>query len=142
MQSEMKSENEVKKEYLSRYGKALQAEKVIQEEIQQLRLDKMCPSIMQDGMPHGNAGSGDLSGYMAKMDELLEDLKQQMEKRLQIMKGIIRDIERMKNETEKTVLRLRYIHLLKWEEIALKMGYSWKQIHRIHGKALKNFKMT
>ncbi len=48
----------------------------------------------------------------------------------------------MENEDEQEVLRLRYILGMKWEEVAVKMGYSWKQTHRIHSSALKNFKMT
>jgi DNA-directed RNA polymerase specialized sigma subunit len=48
----------------------------------------------------------------------------------------------MENEDEQEVLRLRYIKGLKWEEVALKMNYSWKQVHRIHSSALKSFKMT
>ena len=48
----------------------------------------------------------------------------------------------MENEDEQRVLRLRYIRGLKWEEVAVEMGYSWKQIHRIHSSALTNFKMT
>ena len=40
------------------------------------------------------------------------------------------------------IKRLRYLRGYTWEQICVKMEYSWKQIHRIHGKALKNFKMT
>ena len=45
------TENEKKKEYLKSYGKALRREQRILDEIQCLRLDKMFPSIVQDGMP-------------------------------------------------------------------------------------------
>ncbi len=30
---------------------------------------------------------------------------------------------------------------MKWEKIAVEMGYAWAQIHRIHSSALKNLKM-
>ena len=66
----------------------------------------------------------------------------QMNQRIDLRKEIVHKIEEMGDETEKLVLRYRYIHLLKWEEIALRMDYSWKQIHRIHGKALSDFKVT
>mgnify|MGYP004510728307 CR=1 FL=1 len=138
---QIREENEKKKEYLKRYHVAVLAEKEIQEEIDQLRMDKMFPGMIQDGMPHGSS-SGDLSAYAAQLDELLVELKDQMEKRIRIRREITRKIESMQDETEKTVLRLRYIHWMKWERIAERMGYSWKQIHRIHGMALTNFKMT
>lgn len=43
-------------------------------------------------------------------------------------------------EREKLLMRLRYIDNLKWEEICVKMNYSWRQIHNIHSKALKGCK--
>lgn len=141
MDDEIVKINQEKKEYLNGYRDAIRAEKAIEEEIQQLRLDKMCPSVTQDGMPHGT-GCSDLSGYAAKVDEMMEELRQQMNQRIDLRKEIVHKIEEMGDETEKLVLRYRYIHLLKWEEIALRMDYSWKQIHRIHGKALSDFKVT
>ncbi|RHV91250.1 hypothetical protein DXA96_03540 [Lachnospiraceae bacterium OF09-33XD] len=100
----------------------------------------MMPAVVNDGMPHGS-GIGDLSGYAAAMDRLMNDLKEQLEKRITIRREITQKIEKMPNETEKMVLRYRYIHLLKWEEIAVKMCYSWKGIHKVHGRALQHFKM-
>ena len=135
-----KTENEIKKEYLQSYRYAVIAETQIKEEIDQLRMDKMFPGLVQDGMPHGSGGN-DLSAYAAKLDELLSELKDQMDKRIQLRREIVKKIEAMDSETEKAVLRYRYIHMLKWEEIAVKMEYSWQHVHRIHGKALSHFKM-
>ena len=98
-------------------------------------------SLEQDGMPHGS-GCSDLSEYAAKLDELLRELKEQLEKKIEIRREITQKIDAMTDETESLLLRYRYIHLLTWEEVAVKMDYSWKQIHRIHGNALQNFKMT
>lgn len=136
-----KTENEIKKEYLQSYRDAVIAETQIKEEIDQLRMDKMFPGLIQDGMPHGSGGS-DLSAYAAKLDELLGDLKEQMEKRIQLRREIVKKIEDMDSETEKAVLRYRYIHMLKWEEIAVKMHYTFRHVVRIHGEALKKFKMS
>lgn len=136
-----KEENEKKKEYLRRYHAAELAEREIREEIDDLRMNKMFPALIQDGIPHGSS-CGDLSAYAVQLEELMDNLKAQMEQRIRLRKEITQKIEEMPDETEKTVLRLRYIRWLKWEQIAGRMGYSWKQIHRIHGKALADFKMT
>lgn len=135
-----KEENEKKKEYLRRYHAAELAEREIREEIDDLRMNKMFPALIQDGMPYGSS-SGDLSAYAAQLDELLVELKDQMEKRIRIRREITRKIESMQDETEKTVLRLRYIHWLKWEQIAERMGYSLRNITKIHGKALAHFEI-
>ncbi|HJC16045.1 MAG TPA: hypothetical protein H9705_09565 [Candidatus Fusicatenibacter intestinigallinarum] len=133
-----KTENEKKKEYLKSYRDAVVAETQIKEEIDQLRLDKMFPSLVQDGMPHGS-GSSDLSAYAAKLDELLSELEEQMNERIQLRREIVRKIECMESETEKAVLRYRYIHMLKWEEIAVKMHYGYRNILKVHGRALEHF---
>lgn len=133
-----KEENEKKKEYLRRYHAAELAEREIREEIDDLRMNKMFPALIQDGMPHGSSCM-DLSEYAAQFDELLTELKDQMEQRIRIRREITQRIEAMQDETEKTVLRLRYIHWLRWEQIAERMGYSLRNITKIHGKALAHF---
>lgn len=142
MDSEVKKENEKKKEYLLRYRYARKKQEAIEKEIEELRLERMSPSgLRQDGMPHGSDCS-DLSGYAADLDELLEELKDQMEEKIRIRREISAKIEEMEDESESLLLRLRYIHEMKWEQVAEKMEYSLKQTHRIHGNALKNLKMT
>lgn len=135
-----KEENEKKKEYLRRYHAAELAEREIREEIDDLRMNKMFPALIQDGMPHGSS-CGDLSAYAVQLDELLIELKDQMEKRIKIRREITEKIEAMQDETEKTVLRLRYIHWMQWEQIADRMGYSIRNITKIHGKALAHFEI-
>lgn len=137
----IQEENEQKKEYLKSYRRAIKREQDILDEIQRLRLDKMFPSVVNDGMPHGSSHS-DLSDYAAILDEQIELLKEERLERVRCYQKIERQIRQMENEDEQEVLRLRYILGMKWEEVAVKMGYSWKQTHRIHSSALQNFKMT
>ena len=137
----IQEENEQKKEYLKSYRRAIKREQDILDEIQRLRLDKMFPSVVNDGMPHGSSHS-DLSDYAAILDEQIEFLKEERLERVRCYQKIERQIRQMENEDEQEVLRLRYIKGLKWEEVALKMNYSWKQVHRLHSSALKSFKMT
>ena len=137
----IQEENEQKKEYLKSYRRAIKREQDILDEIQRLRLDKMFPSVVNDGMPHGSRHS-DLSDYAAILDEQIDLLKEERLEKVRCYQKIERQISQMENEDEQEVLRLRYILGMKWEEVAVKMGYSWKQIHRIHSSALKNFKMT
>ena len=137
----IQEENEQKKEYLKSYRRAIKREQDILDEIQRLRLDKMFPSVINDGMPHGSSHS-DLSDYAAILDEQIELLKEERLEKVRCYQKIERQIHQMENEDEQEVLRLRYILGLKWEEVAVKMDYSWKQTHRIHSSALKSFKMT
>mgnify|MGYP001863189940 CR=1 FL=1 len=131
--------NEAKKEYLSSYQKAVRREQEILDEIQQLRMDEMFPSVVNDGIPKGSE-QRDLSDYVAKLDELIEKLKQERFEKIKRMDDILYHISLLRDEDEKRVLRLRYIKGLKWEEVAVNMDYKWAQMHRIHSRALKNFK--
>ena len=134
------TENDRKKRYLFGYRDALRKQKVIEDEIRELRLKKMLPSLTQDGMPHGSGGS-DMSGYAAKLDELLRDLDEQAQRCIDIRKEIVKKIEAMQDETEKLVLRLRYMHGKKWEEIAVEMDYGYRNVLKLHGKALSHFEV-
>ena len=138
-QLSIQEENEQKKEYLRSYRKALRREERILDEIQELRMNKMFPSAVNDGMPHGSEQS-DLSNYIVTLDEMIEGLKNERLERAKLRQRIERDIRALDNEDEQEVLRLRYIKGLKWEEIAIEMDYSYKWTHEIHGRALKNFK--
>lgn len=141
METEIQKENEEKKEYLKSYRRAVKREKDILDEIQRLRSDKMFPSAVNDRMPKGNSQS-DLSDYIAILDEQIELLKVERLEKARCYQKIEKQIRQMGNEDEQEVLRLRYITGLKWEEVAARMSYSWKHIHRIHSSALCNFKMT
>ncbi len=132
------TENEEKKEYLKSYQRSVKREQDILDEIQRLRMDKMFPSIVNDGMPHGSSQT-DLSDYITILDEMIEDLKQERLKRAKRQQEIEHWIRQMKDEDEQRVLRLRYIKGLKWEEVAVEMGCSWQWVHKIHARALKNF---
>lgn len=135
-----KQENEAKKEYLNSYMELVKAAKRIAEEIERVRLDKMFPIVVNDGMPHGTNLS-DLSDYVARQDKLYSELIRARYKRIEQYTRIFRDIERLDNEQERQVLTYRYLRGYTWEKICTKMGYSWKQIHRIHGRALQNFRI-
>lgn len=39
--------------------------------------------------------------------------------------------------TDRLLLRFRYIEGLPWEEVCVRMNYSWRQTHRLHSKALE-----
>lgn len=136
----IQEENEQKKEYLKSYRRAIKREQDILDEIQRLRLDKMFPSVVNDGMPHGSSHS-DLSDYAAILDEQIDLLKEERLEKVRCYQKIERQIRQMENEDEQEVLRLRYILGMKWEEVAVKMNYSYRRTLDIHGKALLSFKI-
>ena len=134
----MDKDNELKKEYLRSYTPAVSAARRLEEEIEQLREDKMAPALVMDDMPHAH-DQKDLSDYAAKLDELERKLIKARYERIDLYAEIFADIERLEDETEKAVLTYRYLRRQSWEEICVKLGYQWAQVHRIHARALKHF---
>lgn len=134
-----REENEQKKEYLMGYQMASRQLARLQEELYELRMNKIAPSATHDGMPHSGGGS-DLSDYAAKVDELEKKIMKARYRKIQTLKKIRDRIEVLKSENEKDVMVYRYIRGMKWEDIAVKMGYTWQHVHKIHSRALKNFK--
>ncbi len=136
----VKEENEKKKEYLKSYLKHVRRIHRINDEIREIRSMKVSVSMNNDGMPHGS-GQEDLSGYAAELDVMERDLIQERYNRIQTYQDIATRIKRLSSENEKDVLFYRYIKGLDWWEIAEKMRYSERQVHRFHGKALAHIRL-
>lgn len=134
------TEIEEKKEYLRGYERAVRQTERINERINEMRSNRIGTGINYDGMPHAHHDS-DLSDYAAMIDKELRHYMKARYRRVMLCKEISDKIERMDNEDEKDVLTYRYIRLMKWEDICVKMNHSWQHTHRIHKRALENFKM-
>lgn len=84
-----------------------------------------------DGMPHGS-GSGDA---MAQGIAKLADLRELYRSRETDLTQALIDIEHLIDglePIERLIARYRYIDGLQWENICVKISYSWRQTHRIH----------
>lgn len=132
--------NEEKKQYLRRYQVAKRRVGLIQEEIQKLRSSKTSPVGLGDGMPHGR-GTSDLSGYAARLDELLRELEAEKEMQMVTYREIRQQIGMVPDTIEQEILSRRYLLWQSWEKIAVEMGYSYRNITRIHGHALQHFEI-
>ena len=133
--------NEEKKQYLRRYQEAKKRAKRIQEEIDALRSSETSPVGLGDGLPHGS-GTSDLSGYAARWDELVRELEAEKEMQMVTYREIRQQISMVPDPTEQEILSRRYLLWQSWEKIAVEMGYSYRNITRIHGHALQNFEIS
>lgn len=111
------------------------------EEIAELRELKMSASAgANDGMPRGSC-QNDLSGYVAQIDAMIRSLKSERGERIMMFNDITRRIKTLENKNEDDVLFYRYIKGMAFWEIAEKMMFSERQIHRIHSKALEHLRI-
>lgn len=140
LKNEEKSEIEEKKEYLKEYGKIVRQMERSELIIREMRLNAMMPAVANDGMPHAHNNT-DLSSYAALRDQEERRYMKYRYRKTKKCKEIRDKIEQLASEDEKDVLVYRYIKLMKWEDICVKMNFSWRRVHYIHSNALKNLKI-
>ncbi len=133
--------NEEKKQYLRRYQAAKKRAKMIQEEIEELRSSKTSPVGLGDGMPRGS-GTSDLSGYAARLDELLRELEAEKEMQMVTYREIRQQIGMVPDPTEQEILSRRYLLEQRWEKISVEMNYDYRYVLKLHGKALLHFEVV
>lgn len=133
-------DNEKKKEYLQSYKKYKQKVKRLEEQLAEVRSGKMSPSLIQSDMPSAH-NQKDLSDYIVQCDKIIYEIIKAQRDAVVRFSEVQQQIEFLEDENEKTVLTLRYLRDYNWEKICVEMQYSWKQIHRIHSRALQNFEL-
>lgn len=134
------SEIDMKKMFLRKYLFYLRREDELLKRIEELRTSKSCPSVVNDGMPHGSS-PGDLSGYAAAMEELTQELKDMQKKAADTKRGILKRVYKMPDKEERTLLRLKYIQGLEWGQVAMSLGYRRTKIFEMHKSAIEHFKL-
>jgi len=91
-------------------------------------------------VPVSRTGSRDVMGELiVKKIEIEEEINRKLQESYRKLNEIEKAIKKL-DEREKLLMRLRYIQGKDWMEICDEMGYSWRQIHRIHKKALNKLK--
>ena len=91
------------------------------------------------GMPRGGGPGKPTEDAAIRHADLLNRYGEKVLELTKALAEVERAIECLEPR-ERTLIRLYYIEGLTWEEVCVSMSYSWKQIHRIHSKALETLK--
>ena len=87
--------------------------------------------------PRGGSGNSDkLGGIVAEIISVQEKINSKLQRSYITMSGIEQATVELP-EREAYLIRARYIDCKSWEQIAVDMHYSWRQIHYIHSEALR-----
>ncbi|MBR5485994.1 MAG: sigma-70 family RNA polymerase sigma factor [Oscillospiraceae bacterium] len=92
----------------------------------------------------GEIASGGGNGMQSCVEKMLEYQKKliaAVKKEMEVIEGIKKAIESVNDIPLRLLLMYRYIDGQSWQDISEKMGYSERQIYRLHGKALKLIKL-
>ena len=128
------------KDYLSQVGRLNKMINNKLSEISQLReLSVSISAIGNDEKVQTSPNFDKIGTAIAKIDELENNLDKMIDEYLVKRERIIAQIDTMEEESVYQIVFSRYIEKKTFEKIATEMEYSWRQIVRLHGKALQQF---
>lgn len=81
-----------------------------------------------------------MSEKVSHIVDLENQIIQDKEKFLRMKDRIINEIQSLDNSVYVDILYKRYVEYKQLEEIAVEMNYSYRQVLRLHGFALQEFK--
>ena len=99
------------------------------------RATRITPCLKQD-IVTGGLIQDKMGNYVAEMVEIKEKINQKLQPAYKLRKEIEDAIEVL-DEREKYLIRMKYINCMKWEDLAVDMGYTWRHMHKLHAKILK-----
>lgn len=119
--------------YLSRYQVAKAEVRDIEKRIKRVRSEMMGVkgiSYENGDMPKAQFRTGDLSDYVARIDDLLRDWKAAQDRALAFMREVSATIEQVDHDQARRVLMLHFIDDHTYEETAEIMKKSIESVYR------------
>ncbi len=93
-------------------------------------------------MPRGsNYNNSKVENTIVKIVALEEEINTSIDRLVEFKKELIEVIDKVSDPQGRLLLNLRYLNFCTWEEIAVKMGYSIRNVHIIHSKVLDDVKV-
>ncbi len=129
------------KEYMSRGYQIEKRLKARRRRLEYLRSKVGATSHEMSGMPKGSPSlSSQLEEMMIRIVDLEASIRKD-EKELSIARAeIAESISSVKNENLATILQMRYLDYMSWEDIMVSMDYCRSYLYELHGRALRELR--
>ena len=128
------------KERLREYQKLKHEREQLRHQIDEIEAALYYPKIQKlTGMPSAPVDGNPQEDLAIRHIELVERYKAKMAEMAAEQLAIEEAIDTL-DPTARMLLRYRYIDGLPWEEVCVKINYSWNHTHRLHGAALLKLK--
>lgn len=143
MDNSIKDRNDRVKQWLWRYREAKKDVRRLEEELKELvETQESCGAIEYSDIPKSGCSKSDLSDYMIEREKIKRKIYKARYKRIMVFQEIKNAIERLPSADEREVMSCRYLSLMTWEQICVKIEKSWKAVvYDIHSKALRDLKI-
>jgi DNA-directed RNA polymerase specialized sigma subunit len=131
------------KEYLSQ---AYQIDNRINSKLEQIHslreLATRATSVVPQRQSVRNRNVHRLEDIVEKIIDFECEINKDIDELVELKREIDCVIKRVTSLEERTVLEMRYLSLLPWEQIAVKLGFSLRNVQYIHGRALSEVEKT
>ena len=128
------------KEYLWRVRDAERELKQLEQAYTQARADILhLKGIAYDADKVTGGKIGDLSDAIAALEGYAQRLNEKWDELINLRETAKKLIDTLKDGRYREVLTLRYLGGQSWEQVAVTMGYTYRGVTGLHGKALKVF---
>lgn len=134
-------ENQKKIEYLSRYRKLGKRIEQLSTE-RAMWLSRACKTTqtISDTPKAKNGAQGD-SSEVAQYIEIGEEITRELRNLHRLRREIRAVIAALEDDTLQALMLYRYIDGMTFEEIAVKMNFSWRWTITLHGRALEKLSL-
>ena len=99
-------------------------------------------TVTYSDMPKNpNRGGSRMEDAIIKIIDLESEINQDMIQLVELKKNIIGRIKAVESTEFQTVLELRYLSYMRWEEIAIELGYGIDNVFRLHRNAVDEIRI-
>ena len=121
------------KEFLKQYEYAARRIRRLEEEYnaERLMIDAVRSLSDNDGMPHGSGISKPTEERAIRLADKLSELVDARFEAIELRREVFEVVQQV-DGVPGDVLYARYIKLMKWEDVAEYISYSWKWTHHFH----------
>ncbi len=134
--------NMTAKEYLSQAFRIDQRIRMKMEQIDSLRdLVTRMGAQMSDMPKNPNKGQSRTEDILIKIVDMENAINRDIDRLISLKEDIMHTVNKVEDIDCQMVLEKRYLLFETWESIAAEMGYTVRNVHLIHGKALNMIKI-
>lgn len=83
-----------------------------------------------------------MENAIVKLIDLENEIDDDIDALIDLKRETVTVLKTVEDPEQRLILELRYLSYKTWEYIAQRLGYSYRQVHRIHGQALKSIKVS
>lgn len=88
------------------------------------------------------SNNASVEDIIIKLCDLEAEITQEIDELIDKKRVAKEEIDKIEDVTLRSILTMRYLEMLKWEEIAVQLNYDYRHVLRLHGEALNKLSLN